>query len=319
MASIYVPKERRENIEELLDKFLRYLRIEKNSSPNTISNYESDLKQFFRFVEDNLGESERESDLASVNRLFLRRFLAHLNEENYSRSSVLRKLAAVRSFFRFIYREGVIERNPAHRLASPRDRRKLPLFLSLNEAALLLEAPDIETPLGCRDKAILETLYATGIRVGELVSIDLDDVYFSRGLIKIKGKGAKERLIPIGEEALASIEFYLENGRLKLYQIQPSLGKPDKDALFLNRFGGRLSARSVERNLKKYIIKVSLDYNISPHTLRHTFATHLLEAGADLRVIQELLGHTSLSATQLYTHVTRERLMKVYGSAHPRA
>lgn len=286
-----------------IEKFINYLKIEKNASAHTIINYSVDLKNFSAF----LGESSVES----VNYLFLRKYLAHMKEKNYSKRTIARKLASLRSFFKFLYREGYLKANPASGISTPKLDKKLPIFLDTDEVTKLIEAPDEKDLAGLRDRAIMEALYSTGMRVSELVGMSLNDIDFISGVIKVFGKGKKERLAPIGDKALRAIRNYVgKRGAAKL---------SDKKAVFLNKGGGRLTDRSVRRIIEKYIKRVSLREGVSPHTLRHSFATHLLNRGADLRSVQELLGHMNLSTTQIYTHVTTQRLKEVYDKAHPRA
>jgi len=285
-----------------IDKFINYLKIEKNASNHTIINYTIDLKAFSLF----LGEA----DINSVDHLALRRFLAELRGKNYSKRTIARKLASLRSLFKFLYREGHIKSNPITAISSPKLDKKLPKFLDVGKVTKLILSPDVKTQSGLRDRAILETLYSCGIRVSELVGLDINDIDFISGVIKVLGKGRKERMVPIGDMALGSIRKYTEGrtGRAK-----------EKPAVFLNSRQGRLTDRSVRRVIDKYIKACSIEEKISPHSLRHSFATHLLDRGADLRSVQELLGHMNLSTTQIYTHVTMERLKNVYDKTHPRA
>ena len=286
-----------------IDKFIDYLKIEKNASDHTIVNYSVDLLDFSKFLGD--------ASVETVTYLVLRRYLAHMREKNYSKRTIARKLATLRSFFRFLYREGYIKTNPATSISTPKLDKKLPLFLDTGEVVKLIEAPSERDLNGLRDRAILETLYSTGVRVSELVHLNVNDVDFIGGVVKVLGKGRKERLTPIGDKALRAIRNYLSKRRL---------GKPaNRKAVFLNKGGTRLTDRSVRRVVGKYIKMVSLREGVSPHTLRHSFATHLLNKGADLRSVQELLGHMNLSTTQIYTHVTTKRLKEVYEKAHPRA
>lgn len=289
-------------MQRYVDKFMRYLEIEKGSSRHTIINYKADLKEFGAF----LGEK----DIEAMDYLFIRQFLAHLRQKKLSRSSVARRLSCLRSFFKFLVREGLIKGNPLSGISTPKREKRLPLFMEEDEVAKLLESPTNDL-MGLRDKAILETLYSTGMRVSELVGMDIDNCDFIGGVVKVYGKGKKERFTPIGEEAIKTIRRYLNASRNK----RPA----DKKAIFLNRRGGRLTDRSVRRIMDRYIKKTSLKEEISPHTLRHSFATHLLNRGADLRAVQELLGHANLSTTQIYTHVTTEKLKSTYQKAHPRA
>lgn len=287
-----------------IDKFINYLKIEKNASAHTILNYSIDLKNFAIF----LGEA---AGVESVNYLFLRKYLAHMKEKNYSKRTIARKLASLRSFFKFLYREGYIKANPASGISTPKLDKKLPIFLDTDEVAKLIESPNEGDLTGLRDRAIMETLYSTGMRVSELVGMSLNDIDFISGVIKVFGKGKKERLAPIGDKALRAIRNYIDKrGPAKLN---------DKKAVFLNKNRTKLTDRSVRRIIEKYIKRVSTREGVSPHTLRHSFATHLLNRGADLRSVQELLGHMNLSTTQIYTHVTTQRLKEVYDKAHPRA
>lgn len=297
----------------LLDEFFFYLKVEKNVSEHTIIAYKQDLKQFSEFIEQQQGQKISELlGLSAVRHLDIRRFLALLQSEEYSRASIARKLAAIRSFFRYMCREGYLQDNPAASVATPKLQKKLPQFLYLEEAKMLVEAPDCTNLLGRRDRAILELLYASGLRVGELTNLNLDDLDFSIGYIKVLGKGAKERIVPVGRQALGALEIYLEH-------VRPILVAGKENAFFLNKNGTRLSSRSVRRIVNKYIKQVSIERAITPHSIRHSFATHLLNAGADLRTVQELLGHVSISTTQIYTHVTKEKMKSVYDQTHPRA
>ena len=282
---------------------MNYLKIERDASGHTIKNYEIDLREFSKFIKD--------KPIDKITHLTLRTWLAHLKEREYKRSTIARKLATLRSFFKFSVREGYINSNPAVSLSTPKQEKKLPIFLTVDEIVKLIEAPAKENKNGLRDRAILETLYSTGIRVAELVSSDINNVDFIGGIIKVAGKGKKERIIPIGDKALRTIRDYL-NERKVSTQAQ---SKP----LFLNTRNERLNPRSVRRIVDKYIKITSKKRGVSPHTFRHSFATHLLDRGADLRSVQELLGHANLSTTQIYTHISSERLKQVYNKAHPRA
>ena len=299
-------------IDRYIDKFLNYLKIEKNVSPHTVINYSIDLKDAAKFLGDSV-------EIDKIDYLSLRKFLADLKTKNYSKRTMARKFACLRSFFKFLYREGHIKANPIAGLSTPKLDRKLPIFLDEGEVAKLLDAPDTKELSGLRDKAMLETLYSSGLRVSELVGLNMENIDFIGGVLKVLGKGRKERLVPIGDRALKSIKAYLEK-RPVCPRRQTTAGRGDvKKAVFLNKFGLRLTDRSVRRTLEKYIHITSLREDVSPHTLRHSFATHLLNRGADLRSVQELLGHMNLSTTQIYTHVTAERLKSVYDKAHPRA
>lgn len=293
---------------------MEYLDVERNFSPHTLSAYCVDLKQFSRF----LLLSKPPLTVNSINHLTIREFLAHLQVRRCSRRSASRKLSSLRSFFRFLNRQGYVSSDPTSGLGTPRIDKKLPKFLDLEQAAGLVEAPSEDTPLSLRDRAILEMLYSTGMRVSELVGSNLHQVDFIGGVLKVKGKGRKERLVPIGERALEALTKYLEKRDALLKRRKGDITQ-EETALFLNKWGGRMRRLAVMRMVKRYIKKVSAELNISPHTLRHTFATHLLDAGADLRVIQEFLGHANLSTTQIYTHLTTKRLKSIYNNAHPRA
>ena len=288
---------------DYLQKFLKYLEIERNASPHTMANYQRDIDSFLQFI--------NESDAARVKPNKVRYWLAQFHNKNYAKSSRARKLSALRTFFRYLVREEYMESNPAAGIISPKKGRKLPQFLDKKGIMKLLEAPPGDKLLGLRDRAIMETLYSGGIRVSELVQLDTDDIDFISEALKVKGKGKKERIVPIGGPAVAAIRKYLE-GR------GPAVKKNNK-AVFLNKTGDRLSSRSVQRIIVKYMRITSLPGHITPHALRHSFATHMLDAGADLRAVQELLGHKSISTTQIYTHITPERLKQVYDKAHPRA
>lgn len=294
-------------MDRYINKFLAYLEIEKNASPHTMLNYHIDLKCFRNF----LGEVPIEK----IDYLILRKFLAYLKEKNFAKRTVARRIACLRSFFKFLCREGYLKTNPISVLSTPKLDKRLPIFLSEDEVTKLIESADEKNFQGLRDRAILEALYSTGIRVSELVGLNVEDVDFIGGVVKVLGKGNKERLVPIGDRALRSMRDYLE----KVLVPEESRSGKSKRALFLNKSKRRLSDVSVRKIIDKYIRKTSLKEKISPHTLRHTFATHLLNRGADLRSVQELLGHMNLSTTQIYTHLTTERLKSVYDKTHPRA
>ncbi len=289
--------------------FLEDLKHRRGLSPNTLCSYESDLIQFQVFLEDELGSSKP----SSVDVLAIRSFLAHLHKEGLARASIARKLAALRTFFRFLQREGAIERNPARLVSTPKLDRKLPARIEESEVGSLLDAPDAASPLGRRDRAMLELLYGAGLRVGELVALDLSACDLESRLLRVLGKGRKERIVPFGEPAEEAISKYLPDRRALV-----ALGE-GTDALFLNHRGGRLTARSVRRLMDRYLRAAALSTGLSPHSLRHAFATHLLENGCDLRAIQELLGHESLTTTQKYTQLSTRRLLEVYEKSHPKA
>jgi integrase/recombinase XerC len=291
-------------MDRLIEKFLRYLEIEKNSSSHTVLNYKIDLAEFSKFLQD--------KPISDVDYLTLRKYLAHLKEINLNNRTISRKLSCLRSFYKFLFREGLIKNNPVVMLSSPKQEKILPKFLTEEEAVKLIEAPATDTLLGLRDRAIFEALYSTGMRVSELVSLNIDNIDFIGSTVKVLGKGKKERLLPIGDRALEAINQYLSerNSQRK---------KKETETLFLNKNNTRLSDRGVRKIIHKYITKLSLRSGVSPHTMRHSFATHLLNRGADLRSVQELLGHANLSTTQIYTHLTTEKLKSIYNKAHPRA
>ena len=284
-------------------------------SPHTLRNYESDLAQFREFL---FKIEKREPAPGEIDRLTIREWMAALDAAGTKKATRARKLASLRTFFQFLIREGRLETNPAKLVATPRIERKLPRHLSIDDAVRLLESPDINTHLGRRDRAILEFLYATGIRVSELVGIDLGDLDLRERMVRVIGKRKKERVVPFHEHALQALMHYLnETRQIFLNECPPA--ERDERAVFLHRRGGRITTRSVGRLLDKYIRQCADIHNISPHGLRHTFATHLLDQGADLRDIQELLGHARLSTTQIYTQVSMEKMIEVYDKAHPKA
>ncbi|WP_236588243.1 tyrosine recombinase XerC [Tumebacillus amylolyticus] len=297
-------------MEHQVDLYMQYLAVEKRVSDHTLDHYFSDIEQFVNFM---LREELREFERVSY--LDVRTFMGRLSR-THEKKSIARKLSALRSLYEFLRREGWVEKNPAKEVRSPKLEKKLPTFLYQDAVDRLLNTPDTSTPLGLRDRALLEVLYASGVRVSELVALDIPDLDLSQGMALVFGKGAKERLVLLGSQALKALQNYLAHGRPSLWQVA---GGVAGHALFLNKNGTRLSDRSVRRILDKYVLLCADMQHISPHTLRHTFATHLLDNGADLRAIQELLGHSSLSSTQIYTHTAREHLERVYTQAHPRA
>ncbi|NLJ34565.1 MAG: tyrosine recombinase XerC [Firmicutes bacterium] len=300
-------------MEKWIENFCQHLRGERNYSAHTVTAYRKDLEQFLQFRQE-----WDDGDWIKTDNMIIRSYLAYMVEYKYKRSSIARKLAALRSFFSFLQEEGILNNNPARESRSPKQEKKLPRFLSQWEIQSLLSAPSPDTPLGQRDRAILEVLYSSGLRASELIGLQLTSLDFTKKEIRILGKGRKERLVPCGDKALEALKLYLRNGRPQLLS-RADKGLKENNAVFLNYRGGELSVRSVRRILTKYVKQLALTDGISPHSIRHTFATHLLEAGADLRSIQELLGHVSISTTQIYTHVSRQRLRTVYQQAHPRA
>jgi integrase/recombinase XerC len=327
-----------------LDDFLDHLRLNENASAHTVRAYDSDLSQFMAFVAAQL--DRRRSDLLATdfNHLHIRAFLGDLHKRGNSRSSAARKLAAIRTFGRYLRREGAIEGDPAALVGTPKREQRLPAHLAEAEMSRLLEMPDPATPLGRRDRAIMELFYASGLRLSELVGLGLEDVNLSSRVVRVLGKGGKERIVPFNRTTEAALRDWMKDREEIVvavggsrFAVRPStplgatlsLSKGRKVAgvksrrsmepLFLNYRGGRLSTRSVDRLVRKYVASCSARFGISPHALRHSFATHLLERGADLRVIQELLGHARLSTTQRYTHVNSAQLLDAYRKAHPKA
>jgi len=295
-------------MQEVFTKYLNYLQVERNASPYTVRNYTTDLLGFFHFLQERGLDSLKE-----VDKTVLRDYLSYLMARRFVRASIARKLSAIRSFYRYLLREEIISTNPIATTVSPKLDKRLPSFLTIKEMERLLEAPDLTTPQGQRNRAFLELLYASGLRVSELANLNLEQITLDTREIRVWGKGAKERMVLMGKPAARALLTYLTQGRPIL------LGNRKTNAVFLNRFGGRLTERSVQSILQEYADRVGLDRRVHPHMLRHTFATHLLDGGADLRVVQELLGHASLSSTQIYTHVSKAQARKVYLAAHPLA
>ncbi|MCD6351461.1 MAG: tyrosine recombinase XerC, partial [Armatimonadetes bacterium] len=299
-----------------LDDFLYYLQHVRGLSPRTAEAYAGDVQGFVDFMAAKLGEA-RAFDWTGADYRLVRAWIVHLRRQRYSTSTIGRRLASLRSFFRFLVNQGVLEQNPALLVGLPGRRQRLPEVLYTGELEQLLSAPDEHSPLGLRDRAILEFFYSTGVRVSELSALDVDDVDLDERIAKVTGKGNKERVVFLGEPAEAALRRYLLEGRPHLLAQAREPGP--QPALFLNCRGGRLSVRGIQRRVHKYVLEVALGQRVSPHVLRHTFATHLLDNGADLRSIQELLGHAALSTTQIYTHVSAERLRQSYQRAHPLA
>lgn len=293
-------------------RFLRFLAVEKNASPLTIKSYREDLTALSEYLTELYhGRCPSPDQITTFD---LRGYVAAMHEANYSPGTVSRRLASLRSFFRFGMREGWVKDNPAKPLRNPRKPRNLPHVLSTEEVRQLLESPPANDPMGLRDRAILETLYSAGLRISELVGLNDSDLDLRGEIIRVRGKGRRERLAPLGSHAVRAIRRWLS-----VRKIHPSLvNNPDRP-VFVNRFGQRLTTRSVARMLEKYLKQTGLDRRTTPHSLRHSFATHLLNAGADIRSVQELLGHKSLVTTQIYTHLTTANLKAVYEKAHPRA
>lgn len=294
-----------------IDGFLRYLKIERNASELTLKSYAEDFNSLLDYFQDRVG---RVPSPAEVDTAMLRGYVSYLHECDYAKTTMARRLASLRSFFRYCQREQLVTTNPAKALRTPRTGRKLPHFLTTEQIIALLESPPANEAEGLRDRAILETMYSAGLRVAELVGLDLESWDRDANVLRVLGKGRKERIAPVGRHASKALDRWME-------VRTPSVDAPEdhKDALFLNRFGERLTTRSIGRMLEKYLRLTGLDRQTTPHTLRHTFATHLLDGGADLRSVQELLGHKSLTTTQIYTHVSTRRLKDTYEKAHPHA
>ena len=315
-------------MKDQLADFLDHLRLNENASAHTVRAYDSDLSQFITFVAAHLNRRRPDLVAADFNHLNIRAFLGDLHKRGNTRASAARKLAAIRTFGKYLRREGAIEGDPAALVGTPRREQRLPAHLAEAEMSRLLDMPDISSPLGRRDRAILELFYASGLRLSELVGVGLEDVNLSGRVVRVLGKGGKERIVPFNRSTEAAIRAWLKD-REDIAAAAGSwllaagrAGKKSRRAaepLFLNYQGGRLSTRSVDRLVRKYVAACSTRFGISPHALRHSFATHLLERGADLRVIQELLGHARLSTTQRYTHVNAAQLLDAYRKAHPKA
>lgn len=299
---------------QLIDGFLNHLRIEKSASSMTLISYRTDLSQFLDYLSAQQNLPVESISKEMVTHRTVRNYMAHLQKSGFSRSTMARKLASIRSFVKYLCREEILPGNPIAAVATPKQEKKLPRFLYPAEVEDLLNAPDMTRGAGIRDKAILELFYASGIRVSELVSLDMQDMDLMEGAVRVLGKGNKEREIPIGVKAIEALNAYIEGPRKRMQK----LSQRNEKAVFLNKFGRRLTARSVRNIVNKYVEEIALNQKVSPHTLRHTFATHLLNGGADLRAVQELLGHVKLSTTQVYTHVTKDRLKTVYEQTHPR-
>jgi len=305
-------------MQQLIEQFLEHLRYERNVSAHTLRNYRIDLEQFLSHLAGPESNKKRATpSVEEIDHLTIREWLASLHSAQKSKSSIARKLAALRTFFQFLVREGLLELNPAKLVSTPRQEKKLPNHLSVEEAVRFIESPDTQTDLGKRDRAMLELMYATGVRVAELTTMNLGDIDFRSQLIRVTGKRRKQRVVPFGDPAGEALRSYLKIREKFLFNAPVSTR--DEEALFLNYQGTRITTRSVGRMVDKYIRLCAGMHNISPHALRHSFATHLLDSGADLRDIQELLGHARLSTTQVYTHVSMEKLIEVYDKAHPKA
>jgi integrase/recombinase XerC len=298
-------------MQDAIERFLNYLRVERNAAEMTLKSYREDLVSLEGYLTELAGRPVR---MEEVTPLDLRAYVAALHDADFARSSISRRLASLRSLFRFAQREGLVQTNPAKPLRNPRRERKLPHFLTTSEVATLLEAPSRRSHLGLRDRAILETIYSAGLRVSELVGMNDGDLDLQRGLVRVRGKGKRERLAPLGRYAVEALRRWLAKRVLADDERQGEAAP-----VFVNKFGRRLTTRSVARMIEQLLLKTGLDLRTSPHTLRHSFATHLLDAGADIRSVQELLGHKSLVTTQIYTHISTASLREAYEKAHPRA
>jgi len=307
------------NFAPLVKQFLDYLKLEKHFSDYTIKRYGADLIQFAQFLAGEIGQRQpapgQNADEQHIrcDTLTIREYLNYLYAQNYTKSTTARKLATLRSFYKFLVRRGSVSANPLSTIRTPKQEKRLPKCLDLEQVQKLLEAPGDGDLLSARDRAMLEVLYSSGIRVSELVELEMADLDLQEGVLRVRGKGRKDRLTPIGSQAIKALQRYFE-----LRSVDSRCQGPQSHRVFLNKHGDSLSTRSVRRKLDKYLLSAGLDPGISPHTLRHSFATHLLNNGADLRSVQELLGHQSLSTTQIYTHLTTQRMKEVYDQAHPR-
>ncbi|MBI1886562.1 MAG: tyrosine recombinase XerC [Chloroflexi bacterium] len=288
---------------QLLADYFRYLQAERNLSPYTLRNYQSDLSHFLDFLD------EEGLDPLGTDRQQFRRYLARLREDGVAGGSIARRVSTVHSFYRYLVREGRLEKDPLLGVRAPKRERRLPTFLPHEQVSALIRAAGDDTPHGLRDRALLELMYAAGVRLSEVVGVDLRDLDLAERTARVKGKGNKERIAFFGAAAEATLKLYLRDGRKRLLQ------RLEEPALFLNRDGGRLSTRSVQLIVRKYALRAGLDQRVWPHLLRHTFATHMLDGGAELRVVQELMGHASVSSTQIYLHVTEERQRQKYTEA----
>ena len=301
-----------QTVPDHLHAFLSFLALNRNVSRHTRRAYESDLVQFLAFVAEDRGVKRRDLDPASLDRRAVRGFMADVHARGLSRATAARKLAAVRTFLRYLRRESLIEGDPGSLVPTPKRDVRMPAHLSEREMQALLSAPSTADPLGRRDRAVLELFYASGLRLSELAGLDIDDVNLSAKMVRVLGKGGKERLVPFGAPAASALRTYLKDR-------DALVGIRDRGQLFVNYRGTRLTSRSIDRLVRRYVATCSARMGISPHALRHSFATHLLQRGADLRVIQELLGHSRISTTQRYTHVNAAQLLDVYNKSHPRA
>lgn len=295
-------------MEEMVRQFLNFISVERGLAPNTIESYYRDLQNYLRFL-----KSQNITDLKFTSKTTIISYLLLMQKNGKASSSISRACAAIKSFYHFLMRERYIDEDPTINLNTPKLEKKLPRVLTVEEVEKLLEQPDIRDPLGFRDKTMLELLYSTGIRVSELISLTTEDVNLDMGFLRCTGKGSKERIVPIGSFAITYLKEYINNVRRLLVKDKNS------DVLFVNHFGKALTRQGFWKIIKKYAKMAGIDKEITPHTLRHSFATHLIENGADLRAVQEMLGHADISTTQIYTHLTKTRIKEVYDKTHPRA
>jgi len=296
-------------MQDLIGEFLNYLSLERGLSPNTLESYGRDLRQYREYLE----RMDNPSSLSAVSRSTIASYLLYLQRQGKATATVARRLAALKAFYQYLVRQKYLDKDPTANMESPRLEKRLPKVLTVNEVEALLRQPDVTSPVGLRDKAMLELLYATGIRVSELIALNLEDVNLENGYIRCLGKGAKERIVPMGSMAIKSLQEYLSQARHRL------VTNDEERSLFVNHHGRRLTRQGFWKIVKKYSEEAEINKDITPHTLRHSFATHLLENGADLRSVQEMLGHADISTTQIYTHITKGRLKEVYAKTHPRA
>mgnify|MGYP006292120003 CR=1 FL=1 len=299
-----------------IKKYIGYLKVERNASDHTITSYSTDLEQFISFLSDEYGREASAIDPDSIRRLDIRLWLGKLNESGFSRNSIARKTASVRSFFKYLFTRGVIRRNPAHLLVIPKAEKRLPKTVQPEDISRMMELASGDDPWIIQDRAILELFYATGMRLSELTGLNVEHLDLNAGQVKVTGKGNKQRIIPLGREAIKACKNHL-NCRQELFSSKTDA--EDAKAMFIAPRGRRIYPRQVQNIVKHYLLRTSEITQKSPHVIRHSFATHMLDAGADIRTIKEFLGHASLSATQIYTHTSVERLKQVYSKAHPRA
>lgn len=301
---------------ELIEKYLRYLKVERNSSKHTITSYKKDLSQLQEFVSETLGKEIDSIDVSKIDRLLIRLWLGELSEKEMSRNTIARKVASTRSFFKYCYKRGLIEKNPAHMLIIPKKVKRLPKTVQPGEIEEMMKLTDGKTPEKRQDKAILELFYTSGMRLSELIGLNVRDLDFSKKQVTVLGKGNKQRTVPLGEKALQACRKHLET---RVQFLRTDSDGDARKALFLAPNGLRIYPRKIQRMVKDYLVKTSEVTQKSPHVLRHSFATHMLDSGADIRIIKEFLGHADLSSTQVYTHISVERLKNIYKQAHPRA